>query len=239
MEKPWLNNIFIIIVEPHHAGNIGSICRACKNMGIPNVVLVNPQVNYLDDDTFRLAWASHDVVHSIQVVNSLEDILPQMNLVIGTTQRPREDHPPLFSPKDLIPKMVGTAVSGFKVALVFGRENNGLHAEELAQCHVLSSIPTQTTRPAINLAQAVMIYAYELFQANADKKNVYKWTLAKSKHIEKMYEVLNDTVNVLPIDTRKGSAAFVNLFKRVLNRTQLEERDVRLFLKLFRLIQYK
>ncbi len=239
MQNIQMNNIYIVIVEPHNAGNIGSICRACKNMGVINLVLVNPQVNYRDDDTFRLAWASHDVIESIRVVNHLDEILPDMHLIIATTQRAREDHPPLFTPKELIPKVGDVTASGHKVAILFGRENNGLHGDELAKCHLLSTIPTNTPRPAINLAQSVMIYAYEFFQASGQVQAPYDWTLASAKHIEKMYDVLKETVTTLPIDTRKGPVAFVNLFKRVFNRTQLEERDVRLFLKLFRLIQFK
>lgn len=233
-----LRNITLVIVEPQHPGNIGSICRTCKNMGISNLILVNP-IEYLVDETFKLGWASEDIIRAAKRVDTLDEALEGMHLVIGTTQRQREQHPPLVSPKDIAGTLSSMSESEKKIAILFGRENNGLTNEELLKCQWISRIPSQSDHPALNLSQAVMVYAYELYQASVEKRPIYNWNLAKAVEVEKLYTKMEETVATLPIDTRKGPDEFVNLFRRVLNRTQLEERDIRLFFKLFQLIERK
>lgn len=233
-----LRNITLVIVEPQHPGNIGSICRTCKNMGISNLILVNP-IEYLVDETFKLGWASEDIIRAAKRVDTLDEALEGMHLVIGTTQRQREQHPPLVSPKEIAGTLASMSESEKKIAILFGRENNGLTNEELLKCQWISRIPSQSDHPALNLSQAVMVYAYELYQASVEKRPIYTWNLAKAVEVDKLYKKMEETVTTLPIDTRKGPDDFVNLFRRVLNRTQLEERDIRLFFKLFQLIERK
>ncbi len=233
-----LETITFVVVEPHHPGNIGSICRACKNMGISHITLVNP-VDYMVEETFKLGWASEDVIRSIRKVSTLEEAIEGMHLVIGTTQRQRGSHPPIVAPREVGITLASMAQAGLKVAILFGRENNGLTNEELAQCQWISRIPSKSDHPALNLSQAVMLYAYELYLASAEKAPIYEWNLAKASEVDLLFRHLEETMSVLPIDMRKGPEEFVNLFRRVLNRTQLEERDVRLFHKLCQLIERK
>jgi len=230
-----LNNLHFVIVEPRNAGNIGSICRACKNMGIKNITLVNSCE--FTDETHKLAWGAEDTIASIRHVKTYEEALDPMQWAVGTTQRLRGTNHPSFEPRELMPQIAELTQSNSAVAFVFGRENNGLSNDELLRCNVISTIPSFPTQPVLNLSQAVMIYAYEAFLFSTDTEKRYEWQLAKSIEREKMFLSMEKAVESLPIDTRKGSAAFVSLFKRVLNRTPLEERDVRLFFKLFQLIQ--
>lgn len=226
------------MVEPGHPGNIGSVCRACKNTGISDVVIVNPQVSLEHDDIFRFGWASHDIVHGIRVCQSLQEAVEDCQVVVGTSQRIRDSHPPLVTPKELVATVAPQLSATGKVALVFGREHNGLTNEELELCHWVSSIPTATPYPALNLAQAVMVYAYEWFSSSPlYAQNQHPKDLANSKSIESLYAYIETVVTRLPIDTRKGAHAFTNLFRRILGRTFLENRDVRLFFKLFSLFE--
>lgn len=232
-----LNDIYFIIVEPQTPGNIGSICRACTNMGIRNVVLVNP-VDYLVDDTFRLGWGSEALIRSLRVVNTVDEITSEMAITAGTTQRKRENQCPLFSPRELISEL-NHLPTGTKIGILFGRENNGLSNEELLACNYQTTIPSAVSYPAMNLSQAVMVYGYELFQAANDTPSPYSWGLATKTDQERLYSLIGDSVETLPFKTRNGTAAFVNLFRRVLGRTRLEARDVRVLYKLFGLIKRK
>lgn len=232
-----LNDIYFIIVEPQTPGNIGSICRACTNMGIRNVVLVNP-VDYLVDDTFRLGWGSESLIRSLRVVNTVDEITSEMAITAGTTQRKRENQCPLFSPRELISEL-NHLPTGTKIGILFGRENNGLSNEELLACNYQTTIPSAVSYPAMNLSQAVMVYGYELFQAANDTPSPYSWGLATKTDQERLYSLIGDSVETLPFKTRNGTAAFVNLFRRVLGRTRLEARDVRVLYKLFGLIKRK
>ncbi len=231
-----LNNIHFIIVEPHTPGNIGSIARACKNMGISNIYLVNPVA--FTDETFRLGWGAKDVIDAMKIISSLDEILPDMHLVIATTQRGRDQHQPLWTPREVVDH-VGKLDPSHQVAFLFGRENNGLTNDELDACNLLSTIPTNTPYPALNLSQAAMVYGYELFQAHATSHHItpYTWQLATQSEQDLLYRKLEDILPNLPVVPRKGTKEFVALFKRVLGRTSLETRDIRLFLKLFDLFK--
>src|SRR5688572_169162 len=96
-----LDHIRFVIVEPKTPGNIGSLCRACKNMGISDIVLVNP-VEYLVSETYRMGWGSEDLINTLKVVSTFDEAIQDAHCIIGTTMRTRDYHPPLFSPKDLV-----------------------------------------------------------------------------------------------------------------------------------------
>lgn len=231
------DNFYFIIVEPQTPGNIGSICRACTNMGIRNVVLVNP-VDYLVDDTFRFGWGSETLIRNLRVVSTVEEITSEMTITIGTTQRRRENQCPILSPKDLMIELDQVPPTA-KIGILFGRENNGLSNEELLACNYQTTIPSAVSYPAMNLSQAVMVYAYELFQSVNQSPSPYEWILASKADQERLYTAIGESVETLPFKTRNGTAAFVNLFRRVLGRTRLEARDVRVLYKLFGLIKQK
>lgn len=237
-------NIDIVIIEPHHPGNIGSVCRACKNMGVSQVILVNP-APFKTAETYRLGWGAHDVIDRIQVVQSFTELLPNYHCLIGTTNRPRENQVPTYTPEALMPILGPISYRG-KIAIVFGRESNGLTNAELTQCNYLSQIPSAVAYPALNLSQAVLIYARAIFMASRTPNpestyqntqdeypnQPYQWQLATHAEQEHLYETLATWVDTLPFKTRHGSPAFVRLIRRILGRTQLESRDVRLLLKL-------
>lgn len=233
--KVNLANISFTIVEPRTPGNIGSISRACKNMGIGSVYLVNP-CDYNVPETNKLGWAAQDVLDAMKPVKTLDELLPITQVIIGTTNRHRSKEPPLFTPREIAQKIIPLSQDNH-IMFLFGRENNGLTNEELDKCHFFSTIPMNCNYPAINLSQAVMIYAYELFlAAMTDNQAAYQWNLADKAAEEQLYEKMKQAIHVLPIVTRNGEENFVKLFRRVLGRATLEKRDIRLFFKLFDLI---
>ena len=231
-----LSNIDIIAIEPQHPGNIGSICRACKNMGIAQVVLVNPGP-YDVEETYKLGWGSEDMIRNIIVLPNFEALFERYHILIGTTNRKKENQVPLYTPDELIP-IITPASMAHKIGIVLGRENNGLSLEELAACHYQSTIPSAVPYPALNLSQAALIYAQTCFKAaTTDSAPIYNWDLANKQEEEHLYAQISEAVTLLPFKTRKGTTAFVRLFRRVLGRTQLEKRDVRVLFKLFDLVK--
>ena len=240
-----LSNIDIIAIEPQHPGNIGAICRACKNMGISQVVLVNPGP-YDVEETYKLGWGSEDLIKSILVLPDFNALLSRYHLLIGTTNRKKDNQVPLYTPTEIIP-MIAPASQIHRIGIVFGRENNGLTIEELSKCNYQSTIPSAVPYPALNLSQAVLIYAQACFQASFQIHSPtdthlthpagYTWTLATQQEENLMYAHMESTIALLPFKTRKGTEAFVALFRRVLGRTQLEKRDVRVIFKLFDLVK--
>lgn len=218
-------NIHFVLVEPKHPGNVGAVARAMKTMGFKNLMLVNP--GKIDVPEARwMAHASEDILENARVFTSLEEALSAMHVTIATTQRKRGIHLPFLTPEEIGEKVVPISQE-HQVALVFGREDRGLNNEELAKCHLVSTIPAAVTYPALNLSQAVMIYCYELFKTSFGEEKRYQWKLAAHSELEALQQHLRESlekVHFEPIDSWEN---FLMRFRRFFARAHPEVRDVR------------
>lgn len=223
-------NVRFILVEPKSPGNIGAAARAIKTMGFDQLVLVNP-CDYQVPETRWLAHASEDILEKARVFSSLREALQDVHFAVATTNRTREYQLPIYSPEQIAQKLI--PVSGeHQVALVFGREQSGLTNDEIRLCHALSTIPAAITHPSLNLAQAVMLYAYSLFNASFAEDKHYQWNYATYEQKEGVYQHLQrslEQVNFVPIDSWEK---FLMRFRRMFDRALPEVRDVKLMHKI-------
>ena len=228
-----LSNVSIVLVDTEYPENIGSVARGIKNMGLKELILINP-VPYKRLEAYALAHKSKDVIDNALVYDDLKEALDPFTFIVGTTQRVRGRHYPLYSPKE-IAKEARKIGNKNKIALVFGRESKGLTNAELRNCHLVSTIPTSLKQPAINVAQAVMIYCYELYQQIIEENEVkiFRWDLAENKEIAYMYQHLESCLHLVNFHPKGDIKDFIDRFRRVLGRKELERRDIKLFHKLF------
>ena len=233
-----LSNVSIVLVNTEFPENIGSVARCIKNMGLKDLILINP-APYKRIETYALGHRSKDIIDKAKVYDTLEEALLPFNFIVGTTQRVRGRHLPLFTPQEVMTEITNLGTKN-KIALVFGRESKGLTNQELRCCHIVSTIPTAIRQPAVNLAQAVMIYCYELFKLSAKDGNheVFKWDLAVNEEISHMYQHLESCLQTINFHPRGDIKDFVDCFRRVLGRVKLERRDVKLFHKLFSEVEW-
>ena len=152
--------IRIVLVGTTHPGNIGAVARAMKNMGLADLVLVNPRHFPHEDATARASGAT-DVLDAAKVVSSLSEALPDCVYVAGASARSRTINWPSMGPRDCAERMMLESKEG-KVAAVFGPEKSGLHNDDLDLCHTLLTIPTVPGFSSLNLAMAVQVLTYEL-----------------------------------------------------------------------------
>src|SRR6185436_18527431 len=151
----------IVLLRPRNADNLGAIARAMKNFGLTDWVVVSPNPKLLEVPGMnRLAVHAGELLESVRRVDSLAEAVADCSWVVGTTMRRIEGR------RRLAPDEVAARVSG-QLALVFGDERSGLTNEDLEQCHDVSSIPASEEQPSLNLAQAVLVYAYELWRKPA------------------------------------------------------------------------
>ena len=233
-----LSKVSIVLVNTEFPENIGSVARCIKNMGLKDLILINP-VPYKRIETYALAHRSKDVIDKARVYDDLEEALQPFNFIVGTTQRVRGRHLPLYAPDELISQIANLDRKN-KIALVFGRESKGLTNQELRCCHIVSTIPTANRQPAVNLAQAVMIYCYEFYKLsnkNGDHQ-AFKWDLAANHEISLMYNHLESCLKTINFHPRGDIKDFIDCFRRVLGRVKLERRDVKLFHKLFSEVEW-
>ena len=233
-----LSHVSIVLVHPEIPENIGSVARAMKNMGLKELRLINP-VPYKRIETYALAKKSRDIVDKALVYDDLEEALKPFSFVVGTTQRVRGRHYPLYTPQEAVNEMKGIDKKK-KIALVFGRESRGLTNEELRSCHIQSTIPTAVRQPAVNLAQSVMIYCYEMSRQLLDdaKVEVFTWDLAENREIYHMYEHMESCLNAVAFQPRVDAKDFIDRFRRILGRVKLERRDLKVFHKLFSEVEW-
>ncbi len=153
-----------MLVEPQGALNIGSVARAMMNFGFSDLRLVNPQTDHLSDEARRMAVKATSLLEGAQIHPDLPSALADCHLAMGTTRRfgkYRED----FLHPDQAAQEILALPPAQRTALVFGREDKGLHTAELDLCQRLITIPTGDLLPSMNLAQAVSLCLYEAAKA--------------------------------------------------------------------------
>ncbi|MBW8186507.1 tRNA (cytosine(32)/uridine(32)-2'-O)-methyltransferase TrmJ [Shewanella nanhaiensis] len=154
-----LSNIRVVLVGTSHPGNIGSTARAMKTMGLSTLYLAEPRVEP-DGHSVALAAGASDILKHAVTVDSVAEAIADCSLVIATSARSRTLDWPMLEPREAGEKLVSSALTG-PVAIVFGRENNGLTNEELQKCNYHVAIPANPEYTSLNLAQAVQIICYE------------------------------------------------------------------------------
>ena len=152
--------IRIILVGTTHPGNIGAAARAMKNMGLSDLILVNPRYFPHADATARASGAE-DVLDAARVVGSLDEALSDCVYVAGASARSRTIGWPSMAPRACASKLLQESQNG-TAAAVFGPEKSGLTNEDIDRCHTLLTIPTEPGFSSLNLAMAVQIISYEL-----------------------------------------------------------------------------
>lgn len=143
-----------------HPGNIGSAARAMKNMGLSDLALVAPR-RFPHAEADAMASNATDLLAAATVFDTLPEALADCARVVATSSRPRTISVPVTSPRELAMRQASGAFGG-KLAIVFGRERNGLTNQELEHAQELLAIPTSAEYPSLNLAAAVQIVCYEL-----------------------------------------------------------------------------
>ena len=157
----------VVLVRPREEGNVGAACRAMANMGLDTLLLVEPAAEIGTTGRAFAVGARH-VLEGARRHGSLEEALGPYRRVVGTTSaRDRKLGVPVVTPRELPAQLAGLdATTGpLPTALVFGSEVGGLTNEELALCHLVVTVPCAPEQPTLNLAQAVLVVAYELFTA--------------------------------------------------------------------------
>lgn len=153
-------NIRIILLGTSHPGNIGAVARAMKNMGLRDLVLVEPWHFPHPDATARASGAD-DVLTSARVVETLDEAIADCVFVAGASARSRSIGWPSLMPRECAAKLLQESSKG-TVAILFGPEKAGLTNEHLDRCNTLLTIPTDPAFGSLNLAMAVQIMTYEL-----------------------------------------------------------------------------
>lgn len=188
-----LSNIRIVLIRTWHAGNIGATARAMKNMGLSNLVLVDP-VDYPSDEATSRAGQANDILENARLASSLEEAIEDCTLVIGTSARDRSIRLPALTAESCAEKANQESENG-TVAIVFGRERMGLSNEEIHQCHFQLNIASNPDYPVLNLSQAVQLVSWEIYKASHSRPATEEISepYPRQRELELFYEHLATT----------------------------------------------
>lgn len=150
--RRWL----VVLVSPKESGNVGAAARVLKNFGAGGLRVVEPRCEILCSDSRGFASGASEILRAAEVFPTLREALADRELSVGLTGVGGRHHR-----MDCVGLLPTALLEGREAmtrgALVFGREECGLFAEELESCDFLWSLPTQPDFPSLNLAQAIGI----------------------------------------------------------------------------------
>lgn len=229
MEHTTLNNVAVVLVEPQGALNVGSVCRAMMNFGFCDLRLVAPQTDHLADEARRMAVKAGRLLETAAVFPDLPAALADCQMALGTTRRFGKYREDFLHPDEAARQLLPWTVKG-RVALVFGREDKGLHTAELDLCQRFITIPTSDELPSMNLAQAVTLCLYETARVWGEGagKSTGRRRLATGKVLEGMYGHMKRTLLEIGFLDPQNPEHILHTFRRIFGRAGLNDREVRI-----------
>ncbi len=221
----------IVLHQPQDLVNIGGVVRAMANMGLERLTVVDPA----EFDPRRITGIAHRTGHIVEqarVATTLEEALAGATYVVGTSARPRTAQRNYRRPRELAPRILRRSREG-EAAIVFGREDRGLSNEALDRCHEVIVIPTAPSHASLNLAQAVLLVAYELFLAGTGtppELPTGKRSLgpASAAELEELYHALEAGLASIDFFKARKPESVMRVLRTIFGRTTLDAHEARL-----------
>src|ERR1700722_9079136 len=214
----------IVLIDPSHPGNIGSVARAMKNMAVTDLVLVRPR-SFPHAEANALAAGADDILTGARIVSTVAEAISDCGFIAGTTSRPRSYYWEFTTPRDVAGRIVGLPEEN-RAALLFGSERYGLATEDLNHCNVLVRIPANPEYCSLNLAMSVQLMSYEIFMSreHPQSRTQLELPLAPSGDVEHFYAHLHQVLNEIDFDDRTGH--LMERLRRLFNRAQLDRNEL-------------
>ena len=208
-------NIYIVFVECETPGNIGFLARTMANFGLKNLVLINPPK--LTNEAYYQATHGKYIVENAKIYPTLDDFYQsqRIDFKVGSTGMAGGSYN--LSRIPIKPEELGKSLNvSNKIAILFGREGNGLTNKEIDNCDICVSIPTDPTYPIMNISHAAAIIFYELFK---NKHDFAVEGLEESNSLEKEYlikdmDALIDGLDIPEHKKKNGKKVFRNIISR-------------------------
>lgn len=222
----------IILCRPDESRNIGSVCRAMKNMDIHQLRIVGNKSDYDEEKIAVLSVHAFNIWQNAQFYPDLTQAVSDCVWVAGTTRRRgkmRKDW--LLLPEEFAEKC--RAFTDGTIALVFGNERTGLTDEELAICNTGVTIPTSSKdgSGSLNLSHAVQVMAYALFRASKDFSPGY--TPVDQTRIAKTVNILTDDLQKMGFFSLAGRPDMEQFWQNLLSRAAISEGEAAYIEKIF------
>jgi len=210
----------VVLVRPREEGNVGAVARAMANMGLGRLILVEPAPP-LGGVARGFGIGGWELLERATRVACLEEAIAPFGRVVGTSstrQRPLR-RKQVIAPRELA-AVLRDDPPATATALVFGPESNGLSREELERCSLVVTVPCAPEHPTLNLAQAVLIIAYELYLApGARPARGDEASLATAAEIDLLLGAASRVLRRVGFDYEHIHAGLVRDLRRLVGRS--------------------
>lgn len=230
------DNIYIVFVECETPGNIGFLARTMANFGLKNLVLINPPT--LTKEAYYQATHGKYIVENAKIFPTLDDFYQSQRIDFKVASTGMAGGSYNLSRIPIRPEELGQSMNvSNKIAILFGREGNGLTNKEIADCDICVSIPTDPTYPILNISHAAAIIFYEIFK---NKHDFGAEGLDESTNIEKDYLLKDmvDLINNLDIPEHKKRNG-IKTFNNIISRAFITSREAHTFKGILRRLKNK
>lgn len=234
-----LRNIHVVLVRPMYGGNIGSVCRAMKNMGLSSLRLVAPRDTVDWNEANKMALSANDVLQARVEFSDLPSAVADCAQVASTTARPGLYRAHSYTPREWAPVFLDSA-RAHPVAIVFGTEDNGLDNDELALSTQIIRIPSSPNYASLNLSQAVMVCVYEIFLATGHFQPAGEHhPEAPSSARERMYTMWDEMLTEIGFYDEHKADHMMMAMRRIFARGKLSVADVNILMGIARQTLWK
>ncbi len=163
-------SVCFVLVNPQMGENIGFVARAMANFALQDLRIVNPRDGW--PNVAANAASSGAFVEGgvqCQVFDTVQDAVSDCHLVLATTARERTQAKQVYGVREAAQNIFQRKQSGLKSAILFGAERSGLSNESISLAHGIITFPVNSQFSSLNLGQAALLVAYELFQSQDDE----------------------------------------------------------------------
>lgn len=239
MKSQVSQSLSIILVRPQYSGNLGAIARAMKNMGLSDLRLVQAKAKPASQEAQRMAVHASGLLHKVKSFSKLTDACNNLDLLVGTSRRSGKERQNVSWLADFISQVKATPQIK-NIGILFGAEDTGLTNEELAHCQQIIQIPSDEAYPSLNLAQAVMVVAYEWYRSEAQKALITEKhsKLASLPSLEAMYQDLASLLDEAGFLNPQNPFHAMRLMRNLINRAYPTEREIRVLRGVFRQLRW-
>ena len=218
--------INIVLVETSHPGNIGSVARAMKTMGLSKLSLINPR-KYPSGEANALSGNATDILENAQVYKTIEDAIKTSTFVYATSSRNRTIQWPTVNVEEGAELILNQTTAEKEISILFGREDRGLTNEELQLANTHIEIPANPDYPVLNLAMSAQILSYEIFKAshNTEARDWHDYPEVDSANLQMLIDHFIQTAVNIDVIHPENPKKIISRIKRMFSRLHPDEME--------------
>lgn len=218
--------INIVLVETSHPGNIGSVARAMKTMGLSKLSLINPR-KFPSGEANALSGNATDILENAQIYKTIEDAIKTSTFVYATSSRNRTIQWPTVNVEEGAELILNQTTAEKEISILFGREDRGLTNEELQLANTHIEIPANPDYPVLNLAMSAQILSYEIFKAshNTEARDWHDYPEVDSANLQMLIDHFIETAVNIDVIHPENPKKIISRIKRMFSRLHPDEME--------------